>query len=185
MAGPASSGKTSLAFSALAEATSREEAVAYIDAFNTFDPLSAARKGITLDRLLWVRCCGSLEKASVAADIIIRAGGLGIVVLDLAPADERQRPTGAVRLPSHTWFRLKQVLEGTKTVFLVLTPASLTGSASSLVLNLKPARSVWEPDQTESDREYLRQAGVFRGLVLEVEVSRGKSRGRTTFCSSL
>ena len=54
--GPASSGRTSLLLSLLAQATARQEACALVDASDAFDPESAVAAGIDLKRLLWVRC---------------------------------------------------------------------------------------------------------------------------------
>jgi hypothetical protein len=56
LVGPASSGRTSVAFAILAEATARGEVAAYIDASDSLDPRSAQKAGIALERLLWVRC---------------------------------------------------------------------------------------------------------------------------------
>jgi recA bacterial DNA recombination protein len=54
--GPASSGRTSLLLSILAQATARQEACALVDASDAFDPESAVSAGVDLKRLLWVRC---------------------------------------------------------------------------------------------------------------------------------
>ena len=54
--GPASSGRTSLMLSVLAEATARDETCALVDAEDAFDPASAAAAGVRLSRLVWVRC---------------------------------------------------------------------------------------------------------------------------------
>ena len=59
LAGPASSGCTSLVLSTLAESTTRGEVAAYIDATDCFDPPSGEKAGIVLERLLWVRCVNS------------------------------------------------------------------------------------------------------------------------------
>src|SRR5688500_18977933 len=53
--GPASSGRTSVAWAALAAATQRGESVALIDTFDRFDPPTADACGIVLSKLLWVR----------------------------------------------------------------------------------------------------------------------------------
>ena len=53
--GPASSGRTSLAWAALGAATRRGESVALIDPFDRFDPPTAHACGITVSKLLWVR----------------------------------------------------------------------------------------------------------------------------------
>ena len=51
--GPASSGRTTLLFSILAEAAQRQETCALVDAEDAFDPASAAAAGVPLDA-----CCG-------------------------------------------------------------------------------------------------------------------------------
>src|SRR4029077_14435686 len=56
LCGPASSGRTSLAFSLLAQATERQEACAFVDALDSLDPISLAAAGVELPRLLWIRC---------------------------------------------------------------------------------------------------------------------------------
>src|SRR5947208_16609433 len=66
--GPASSGRTSLLLSILAEATAREEVCALVDSEDAFHPHSAAAAGVQLTRLLWVRCAHNAEQALKAAD---------------------------------------------------------------------------------------------------------------------
>ena len=56
LCGPASSGRTSLAFSLLAQATERQEACAFVDVSDSLDPISLAAAGVNLPRLLWIRC---------------------------------------------------------------------------------------------------------------------------------
>ena len=58
LVGPPSSGRTTLAQAALAAITSAGKAVAWVDASDTLDPVSAAAAGIDLSRQLWVRCGG-------------------------------------------------------------------------------------------------------------------------------
>src|SRR5687768_15025460 len=65
--GPASSGRTSVAWAALAAATLRGESVALIDTFDRFDPPTAHACGIQLSRLLWVRG-QALSKTTGAID---------------------------------------------------------------------------------------------------------------------
>ncbi|MFB3905901.1 MAG: hypothetical protein ACE15E_20830 [Acidobacteriota bacterium] len=177
VSGLPSSGRTSLVFSTLAQATLAGENAAYIDTFNVFDPLSAAQSGIGLSRLLWVRCNGSQEQAAAAADLIARAGGFGILVWDAAPPDEQPRQAGGERPPSHAWFRLKQAIEGSRSVLLVLSLKPAAGSAASVVLRMNRTKTVWSPEQS-GDRESLRRPGLFKGLIFEAEIQRGKSHGR-------
>jgi recombination protein RecA len=56
LCGTASSGRTSLAFSLLAQATERQEACAFVDVSDSLDPVSLAAAGVELRRLLWIRC---------------------------------------------------------------------------------------------------------------------------------
>jgi recombination protein RecA len=56
LCGPSSSGRTSLAYSLLAEATERQEACAFVDVSDSLDPVSLAAAGVDLPRLLWIRC---------------------------------------------------------------------------------------------------------------------------------
>src|SRR5205085_2316928 len=53
--GPASSGRTSLLLSIVAEATAREEVCALVDAEDCLNPLSDAASGVRLSRMLWIR----------------------------------------------------------------------------------------------------------------------------------
>jgi len=56
LCGDASSGRTSLVFSLLAQATERQEVCAFVDVSDSLDPLSLAAAGVELSRLLWIRC---------------------------------------------------------------------------------------------------------------------------------
>jgi recombination protein RecA len=56
LCGPATSGRTSLAFSLLAQATERQEACAFVDVSDSLDPISLAAAGVELPRMLWIRC---------------------------------------------------------------------------------------------------------------------------------
>jgi recombination protein RecA len=55
IAGPASSGRTSVLCTLMAAAAARGEVMALIDTLDRFDPVSAAAMGLDLSRLLWVR----------------------------------------------------------------------------------------------------------------------------------
>lgn len=61
--GPASSGRTSVMASLLAEVTRKEEFCALVDASDSFSPHSAEEAGVDLQRLLWVRCSESTAGA--------------------------------------------------------------------------------------------------------------------------
>src|ERR1043166_3438766 len=81
--GPRSSGRTSLLYSALATATAHDEICALVDTNDVFAPTAAATAGIDLQRLLWIRCAANLEHAFKATDLLLHAGGFGLVILDI------------------------------------------------------------------------------------------------------
>ena len=56
LVGKHSSGRTTLAFAAMAEMTQAGKTVAWVDTSDALDPQSAAAAGIELSRQLWVRC---------------------------------------------------------------------------------------------------------------------------------
>jgi hypothetical protein len=137
--GPASSGRTSLMLSALANATAHEEICAIIDCDNTFDVASAAQAGVDFKRTLWVRCGHSLERAFKAVDLILHAGGFGFIALNLCNV-----PAKTVRrVISSWWFRFRRAIENTPTALIVLTPVAAVRSCAALVLELKNESSVW------------------------------------------
>src|SRR5882724_8737257 len=71
IAGPSSSGRTSLLDSLLASATSRSEHCVLIDTRDSFDPPSAVTFGVRLEKLIWIRCRGNAEHALRAADLVL------------------------------------------------------------------------------------------------------------------
>jgi hypothetical protein len=137
--GAASSGRTSLLLSALAVATMQEETCALVDTSDTFDLSSAVDAQVDCDRLLWVRCSGSLEHAFKATDLLLQSGGFGLVVLNLADVAAKYTR----RIITSWWFRFRRVIENTPTVLVVVTPVSCTRSCASLVLEVKNESPVW------------------------------------------
>lgn len=87
--GPRSSGGGSLLLALLARAASRGGLVALVDGADAFDPETAARAGLDLRALLWVRCGGRIQPAWSAADLLARCPGFAAVALDLGTAPPR------------------------------------------------------------------------------------------------
>ncbi len=131
--GPASSGRTSLAYSMLALATTHEETCALVDVSDVFAPTSAGATGIDFDRLLWVRCGGNLEHAFKATDLLLHAGGFGLVILDLGDVAGKE----ARRIISSWWYRFRRTVEDRPTVITVISEEACTRSCASLTLELK------------------------------------------------
>jgi hypothetical protein len=124
--GGRSSGRTTAVCCALGAAVSRGELVALVDTSDRFDPESAASTGLDLSRLLWIRETGDATRALKAMNLVLQAGGFGLVVLDLADV-----PLRTVRaLPFTTWFRLARVIEGSQTVAVLVAAEHLARSSS-------------------------------------------------------
>jgi len=130
--GPASSGRTSLLFSILSYATAHEEICALIDINDTFSPTAAAAAGIDFDRLLWLRCGSNLEHGFKATDLLLHAGGFGLVVLDMGDVAGKD----ARRIISSWWYRFRRTVEDKPTAIIVISPESCTRSCASLTLEL-------------------------------------------------
>jgi recombination protein RecA len=199
--GAASSGRTTLLLSLLAQATAREEVCALIDTTDAFDPHSAAAAGVDLKRLLWVRCGGNppqrhkgtgeiinskleqdsipsvspclrgantrtwtgrVEQALRALDLLLSAGGFGVLALDLADIP----PRILRRIPLTSWFRFRRAVENTATALVVLEPEASAKSCASLVLKTgQSALSIQHSAQTAPTH-----ARLLCGLQVNVEV---------------
>jgi recombination protein RecA len=83
--GPESSGKTSLALHAIANAQRAGGIAAFIDAEHALDPEYAAKLGVDTDALL-VSQPDTGEQALEITDMLIRSGALDIIVVDSVAA---------------------------------------------------------------------------------------------------
>ena len=136
--GVACSGRTSLLLSALASRTGDGEACALVDARDSFDPLTADTARIALNKLLWVRC-QNIDQALRATDLLIQAGGFGMVAVDLSDV-----PARTVRqVPLNAWFRFRRAVEDTPTILLLLEQEPHAKTCASLVLRLESREARW------------------------------------------
>jgi len=136
--GAACSGRTSLLLSALASRTAEGEVCALVDARDSFDPLTGNAAGIALGKLLWVRC-QNIEQALRATDLLIQAGGFGMVAVDLSDV-----PTKTVRqVPLNAWFRFRRAVEDTPTILLLLEQEPHAKTCASLVVRLEAGEARW------------------------------------------
>jgi recombination protein RecA len=83
--GPESSGKTTLTLHAIAEAQKKGGVAAFIDAEHALDPSYAEKLGVDVDNLL-VSQPDTGEQALEIADMLVRSGGVDIVVIDSVAA---------------------------------------------------------------------------------------------------
>ena len=99
--GPESSGKTTLAIHAIAEAQKSGGIAAIIDAEHAFDPYYARKLGVNTDELL-ISQPDNGEQALEIADSLIRSGAVDIVVIDsvaaLTPKAELEGDMGENKL---------------------------------------------------------------------------------------
>ncbi len=83
--GPESSGKTTLALHAVAEAQKRGGICAFVDAEHALDPAYARKLGVKLDDLL-ISQPDTGEQALEIADTLVRSGAVDILVVDSVAA---------------------------------------------------------------------------------------------------
>lgn len=139
IAGEASSGKTSLSLSLLAKQTAAGEICAVVDAAGGFDPRSARAAGVELENLLWIKCGGHLEKAFMAADYLVQAKGFGVIWLNLNGLSQSKLRM----VPRTYWYRYRNRIKETPTLFLVTAGEHVTGSASQQSFLFSRDRAVW------------------------------------------
>lgn len=127
--GPESSGKTTLAIHAIAEAQKAGGIAAFIDAEHAFDSLYASKLGVDIDNLL-VSQPDSGEQALEIAETLIRSSAIDIIVIDsvaaLTPKAEIEGEMGdskmglQARLMSQALRKLTAAISKTKTVCIFI-----------------------------------------------------------------
>lgn len=137
--GPASSGRTSLLYSALAASTIGQEVCALVDTSDSFDATSAAQAGSDFDQLLWIRCGSVVDHAVKATDLLLQSGGFGLVALDLGDVPLAQ----SRRVQLSWWFRFKRAIENTPTALVVISRDPNARSCATLVLGLNRKSDKW------------------------------------------
>jgi hypothetical protein len=198
IAGPVSSGRTSVLCALMAAAGARGEVMALVDTLDRFDPVSAAAMGLDLSRLLWVRgtmipspashshtrtSSASRSAPSASADVLARvidraiksfglvlqSGGFGVVALDLGDV-----PMRAVRrLPFTTWLRAQRLIEGRDTVGIIIAQEPIARSARGVTMRLSgdgSSASTWSGAGDRSRR--------FTGFTLHPRIASAHRLGR-------
>jgi len=148
LCGPACSGRTSLAFSLLAQATERQQACAFVDVSDSLDPVSLAAAGVELPRLLWIRCGETGD----------RSPDLKASSYFAPPGKESRRARGLDSpsekpMPVHGWRHPRELMRGVDKAIpsLLVKQAQRTESAQIHAV----ARCAGE--QVERDRELPRR----------------------------
>jgi len=167
LAGPHSSGRTTMLLQLLAAATRGGEIAALIDTCDGLDVASAAAAGIDLNRLLWIRGASSgrvlsalseskdriVDRALKALNLVLQAGGFGVVAIDLADVSPRVLRS----LPFTTWLRLQRIVEGSDMACLLIVPEPLARSAGGLTV-MCTGRTTW------NDGRVCRFTGLDTGI---------------------
>ena len=127
--GPESSGKTTLAIHAIAEAQKRGGIAAFIDAEHAFDRFYAAKLGVDIDNL-WISQPDSGEQALEIAEQLIRSSAIDIIVIDsvaaLTPKAELEGDMGEnkvglqARLMSQALRKLTSTISKTNTTCIFI-----------------------------------------------------------------
>ena len=127
--GPESSGKTTLAIHAIAEAQKAGGIAAFIDAEHAFDRFYAAKLGVDVDNL-WISQPDNGEQALEIADQLIRSSAIDIIVIDsvaaLTPKAELEGDMGEnkvglqARLMSQALRKLTSTISKTKTTCIFI-----------------------------------------------------------------
>jgi|EndMetStandDraft_5_1072996.scaffolds.fasta_scaffold58613_1 recombination protein RecA len=197
IAGPASSGRTSVLCTLMAAAAERGEVMALVDTLDCFDPVSAAAMGVDLSRLLWVRgtmlpsksvepegrrvvgassrakpddlLARVLDRAIKSFGLVLQSGGFGVVALDLADVPMR----AVKRLPFTTWLRAQRLIEGRDTVGIVIAQEPIARSARGVTVRLTGDGSSAPTWSGAGDRSRL-----FTGFTLRPRVASAHRLGR-------
>ncbi len=178
--GRAGSGKTSIAASFAAAATRRGEVAAWLDAASASDPESMAAAGVELGRMLWASTTTAARMARAtlpydrfaagplarhqsaivkAAQLVLEAGGFGLVVVDFG---EAPRP-----LAYASALRIARAAERSGAAVMAIAPWRMCGTFAALSIAASRA-----------DASFSRLApgspAMFDGLAVDAMVARNK-----------
>jgi len=186
--GRAGSGKTSIAASFAAFATRRGEVAAWLDASGAFDPESMASAGVELDRMLWASmkmaktttaspmtraplpyarfAAGPLARHQSAivkaAQLVLEAGGFGLVVVDFGEAPRALAHASALRIA--------RAAERSGAAVIAIAPWRMCGTFAALSLDASRA-------ETSFSRLAPGSPVMFDGLAVDAMVARNKLGG--------
>ena len=127
--GPEASGKTTIALHVIAEAQKAGGYAAFIDAEHALDPTYARNLGVNIDEL-YIAQPDFGEQALEIAEILVRSGGVDIIVIDsvaaLVPKAELDGDMGdshmglQARLMSQALRKLTAIVSRSKTSFIFI-----------------------------------------------------------------
>jgi recA bacterial DNA recombination protein len=176
--GRAGSGKTSIAASFAAFATRRGEVAAWLDSSGSFDPESMAAAGVELRRMLWASMrrgsardlCSPLLKGRSrhqsaivkAAELVLEAGGFGLVVVDFGETPRT--------LTYASSLRIARAAERSGAAVIAIAPWRMCGTFAALSIAASRA-------ETSFSRLAPGSPVMFDGLAVDAMVARNKMGG--------
>ena len=104
-----------------------------------------------------------LEQALKVTDLLLHAGGWGVVVFDLGNISW----VDARRIELSTWFRFRRAIEGTPTILLLLGEDSCAKSCSSVVLRCERKTENWS---SASAQDCPAELPTFQGFEMEGQI---------------
>lgn len=180
--GPETSGKTTLCLHVIAQAQKAGGTAAFIDAEHAMDPQRAAAIGINLDDLL-VSQPDTGEQALEIAEMLIRSGGVDVIVVDsvaaLVPKAEIEGEMGdamigvQARLMSQAMRKLAGAISRSKTIMIFTNqlrmkigvmfgnPETTTGGQalkyySSIRIDMRKIGNIQDGDQIVGSRHRVK-----------------------------
>jgi RecA/RadA recombinase len=142
--GGRSSGRTSLLIARLVQVTREEGIAALIDTDEALDVTTAARAGVVLRRLLWVRCGHRRTAALKALDALVRCRGFALVAWDVG---ERSFPLSLAAA-----FRLKLSARHSGAAVVIVAPQRMAGAAAALAVEARRRAVRWEGRPPQATR---------------------------------
>jgi recombination protein RecA len=125
----------------------------------------------------------AVDRAVKALNLVLQAGGFGLVALDLAEVP----PPVVRRLPFTTWLRLQRVIEGSETVCVLLAADPVARSAGGVTIALRhsnqgpgardqglTAGGQWSGASGQGAAGGQRRARLFLGFDTEVRLNRAR-----------
>src|SRR5439155_21321979 len=126
-AGGGGPGRPGVACAIVARARQAGETIAWVDVDDALEPETVAAAGVVLARLLWVRPRG-VPDALRAAEMLLGAGGFGLVALDVGDAGSPG--------PAPAWPMLARAAERSGTALPVIEPQPQACPFAALGLDL-------------------------------------------------
>ena len=156
--GPESSGKTTVALHAVANAQKAGGNAAFIDAEHALDPEYARKLGVDVDNLL-VSQPDTGEQALEIADMLIRSGGLDIIVIDSVAAHVPKAEIDGEMGDSHVGLQARLMSQALRKITGAL---SATGTTAIFINQLREKIGVFfgSPETTTGGKALKFYASV-------------------------